>query len=352
MRWVKIGRYPTITTDEARSIAKAHAVGVARGEDPAAAVRTSKEAPLVGAALDIFFDEYVVNLKAKSIIAYKGIIKRLKANIGSSRIDLIQHSNITKLHHSMRDAPYMANLTIRFLSGFFNWCERRGLREANANPCKGVSKYREQARKDFMGPDMLSSLGEALALLERQGATPPYVGAIIRLLIFTGARSGEIMALEWDMLDIDKGVAYLPDSKTGHKTLQLTLPAVEVLKNIPRDNVSKWVFPASTKSGHVTNIHSCWKSLLKQAGLQDTWRLHDLRHSFASMMVNSGSSLPMVSKILGHSNIATTERYAHIEVNPARQAAEQAAIKIAEAMSKNPQRAEIIPLNKFGKTPT
>jgi integrase len=143
---------------------------------------------------------------------------------------------------------------------------------------------------------------------------------------------GEILSLEWENIDLEQGVARLQDSKTGFKVLQLPAPALAVLASLPR--TAKWVFPGDSASGHMVNIKDAWGEVLGQAGLTG-WRLHDLRHAFASMMVNSGASLPIVGKILGHTQASTTQRYAHLEENPARRAEEDAAAKIAAALKMN-----------------
>jgi integrase len=211
-----------------------------------------------------------------------------------------------------------------------------------------------------MGAGELSILGDTLSRMEKtwldrqEGRSPrekgsavdaitPQPAAAIRLLMFTGARVGEILSLEWKNIDLDQGTARLPDSKTGFKVLQLPAPAVAVLEGLPQ--VSEWVFPASSASGHMVNIKDAWGDVLHQAGM-DGWRLHDLRHAFASAMVNSGASLPIVGKILGHTQASTTQRYAHLEENPARKAAEVAAAKIAEAMKTPPKRGKVLAFQK------
>jgi integrase len=163
--------------------------------------------------------------------------------------------------------------------------------------------------------------------------------------MFTGARLSEILSLKWEYIDFEQGLARLPDSKTGFKVLQLPVPALAVLDSLPE--MSEFVLPGDSASGHMINLKDPWRYLLEFAGLSG-WRIHDLRHAFASMMVNSGASLPIIGKILGHTQASTTQRYAHLEQNPARKAAEDAAAKIAEAMRTAPKRAKVIPFKKAG----
>jgi integrase len=157
--------------------------------------------------------------------------------------------------------------------------------------------------------------------------------------MFTGARRGEILSLKWCYINFELGIARLPDSKTGFKVLQLPAPALSVLESLPK--MSEFVFPADSATGYTVNIKQAWGNVLRQSGLTG-WRIHDLRHAFASMMVNSGASLPIVGKILGHTQASTTQRYAHLEENPARKAAEEAAAKIAKAIQVPSKRDNVL----------
>lgn len=347
-KWVMLGTFPVMTVEQARQKAKGMAAHVQQGMDPAVEVRTDKEAATMKVALQAFQDEHISKLKPGTVQSYTMIIKNhLQSKMGKLRVKDVSYSDVAKLHHGMKGTPYLANRAFAVLSKFFNWCGLHGHRERGDNPCYGITKYKEHKRQDFMGAAEIAILGDTLdrmeqTWLDRQqtrdrrtselvDTITPQSAAVIRLLLLTGARVGEILSLEWGNIDMEQGTARLPDSKTGFKVLQLTAPALAVLEGLPQ--IGKWVFPAASASGHMVNIKDAWGDVLKQAGLTG-WRIHDLRHAFASMMVNSGASLPVVGKILGHSNVSTTQRYAHLEQNPARKAAEDAAVKIAKAMSK------------------
>ena len=343
-----LGAYPRITVEQARALAKEKAAAVVLGEDPAAEVRTDKKAVTMSDALRKFQDEHVTKLKPKSALCYADIVRlHILPEMGKLRVKDIAYADIARFHHSLNAKPSMANRSIAFLSTFFNWCGLHGYRERGNNPCQGVTKYKERKRQLFMGATELSILGDTISRmeqtwLERQqtktkrtseyaDTITPQTAAAIRLLMFTGARKEEILSLKWSYIDFERGVALLPDSKTGFKALQLPAPALAVLERLPK--ISEWVLPAASASGHMVNIGEAWGDVRKQSGLTG-WRLHDLRHAFASMMVNSGASLPIVGKILGHTQASTTQRYAHLEENPARKAAEAAAAKIADAINK------------------
>jgi len=342
LRWLRLGVFPTLTVDKARQIAKEKAGAVALGADPARDVREEKNVATMQNALQGFIDDHVSKLKPQSIQSYTTIItKRVIPGMGRLPVKNVAFSDVAKLHHTMKSTPYLANRTLAVLSKFFGWCELRGYRERGSNPCNGVTKYKEHKRQEFMGATELSILGDTLTRMENawherqrtgekrssedRDVITSQAAAVIRLLMLTGARVGEILALEWKRIDLEQGVAKLPDSKTGFKVLQLPAPAVAILEGLPE--ISEYVFPAASASGHMVNIKDAWGDVLKQSGLAG-WRLHDLRHAFASMMVNSGASLPIVGKILGHTQVSTTQRYAHLEENPARKAAEEAARKI------------------------
>ena len=356
-QWVNIGAFPAMTPEQARHKVRELAGKVVAGVDPSSELRTEKKAVRMDAALRRFLDEYVSKLKAGTITSYTAIIERhLIPKLGRIKVKDLSYSDVATLHHEMKATPYLANRAVGVLSVFGNWCELNGYREKNNSPTHGIKKYAEPKRMVFMGERELIIFGDTLARMERTwherqatgqaraAGTPidtitPQSAAIIRMLLFTGARKGEILSLKWGYLDLDKGTATLPDSKTGFKVIQLPAPALAVLEGLPC--VSEFVFPSTSVTGHQVNMKDAWGDVLTLAGLSG-WRPHDLRHAFASMMVNGGASLPIVGKILGHTQATTTQRYAHLEANPARAAAEDAAAKIADALKATP-KGGIIP---------
>ena len=345
-----LGAYPKITVEQARLEARKKAATVTLGDDPAAKVQEGKAALSIAEALDAFQAEHVAKLKPSTIAFYKVVIdNHLKPGIGKIRTKKLTYTDIARFHTAMKNAPYMANRCIAVLSAFLNWCELHGYRDKHTNPCKEIKLNKEHKRQQFIGAAELALLGDALSRMEQTwyerkasgtrrtsedsdvDTITPHAAAAIRLLLFTGARRGEILSLKWGYIDMERGIARLPDSKTDFKVLQLPAPAVAILKGLPQ--ISEYVFLAASASGHMVNIKKAWGNVLKQSGL-DGWRIHDLRHAFASVMVNSGASLPIVGKILGHTQASTTARYAHLEENPARKAAEAAAASIAESLNK------------------
>jgi integrase/DNA-binding XRE family transcriptional regulator len=342
-RWVLLGVFPGMTVEQAREKYKDLAATVQQGADPAQVVRENKVAIQIAEALDQFNNEYVAKLKQKSIEFYQVVIrKHLKPHFGKIKVKDLSYSEIAKFHSSMKDTPYSANRSVNILSVFLNWCELHGYRKRQPNPCQKILMYKEYKRQEFMDEAVLTKLAETLSMMESNWIRRKETGerrtskhvdtltthsaAAIRLLMFTGARRSEVLSLKWSYINFELGTARLPDSKTGFKVLQLPAPALAILNNLPQ--VSEYVFPGDSKTGHMVCLKNAWRDVCLQADLQG-WRIHDLRHAFASIMVNSGASLPIIGKILGHTQASTTQRYAHLQENPARRAAEDAAAKIA-----------------------
>jgi integrase len=216
----------------------------------------------------------------------------------------------------VRGGKGTATRTVGLLGGIFSFAVEAGW--ISENPVRGVKRFRDRRNERFLGADELHKLGAALNKAEAASENP-YAIAIIRLLILTGARKGEIESLRWPEVDWQFNYLRLADSKTGQKLIMLNGAAVEVLQTVLRQNTSDFVFPATRSDGYYEGTPKVWRRIREQAGLQNV-RLHDLRHSFASMAVSSGASLPVIGALLGHKDSATTSRYAHLCDDPVRSA--------------------------------
>ena len=236
--------------------------------------------------------------------------------------------------------PGAARLSMILLSAIFSFARARGLRVDN--PCSGVKRYKPRNPERFLSAAEQVRLGEALAEAERAGVNPTPI-AVIRMLALTGARLGEIRCLRWSEIDFERACLRLPDSKTDYKVVPLGAAALELLAG--RERLSEYVFPSEVKIGHpIADISYVWEPIRKAARLPGV-RIHDLRHSFASNIVNAGGSLPVIGALLGHRNVATTARYAHLDRDPVRLVADRAAGSIAAALAGKPA-AEIVPLER------
>jgi len=231
----------------------------------------------------------------------------------------LDRAHVAKLHRDMADAPYQANRTLALLSKFCNWCEMRGLRSEHSNPCRHVEKYREERRERILTGDELLRLGTILAEVEQSREMSPWAIGAIRLLIFTGARLSEVLTLKWQHVDFERRLLMLADSKTGKKIVYINPAAQAVLESLPRLEGNPFVICGRSPARHLVNLEKPWRLIRSRAGLDDV-RIHDLRHSFAAVAAGQGLSLPMIGKLLGHSQPQTTARYAHLAADPVQEA--------------------------------
>jgi integrase len=218
------------------------------------------------------------------------------------------------------------------VSKMFNLAEMWGLRPDGSNPRKHIKKYPEEKRERFLSPAELKRVGEVLREMEQEGIELSPSIAAARLLMLTGCRLGEIMNLKWEYVDISGKALRLPDSKTGAKVVHLGQPAVEVLAKIERVDRNPWVIVGTLPGSRLSDLQPFWQRVRARAGLKDV-RIHDLRHTFASTAVASGQGLPMIGKLLGHTQVQTTARYAHLAADPIKDAADQVASNIAGSLN-------------------
>lgn len=328
-RRITLGAFGPLTAEQARSEAQSALRQIARGDDPMADRDVKRAEKATGELLDQFLLEHAdAKLKSRSSAEYRRLVEALvPPKVRRLPITEVSRSHVAQVHNGMVKTPYQANRLLAVLRKFFNWCERNGFRPDHSNPALHVQPFKEKKRERFLSPAEIGHLGMVLAEIEREAITSPYVIAAIRLLILTGARLNEILTLEWSWIDFEKGCARLPDSKTGAKTIYLSPPAWQILTTLPRLKNNGYVICGGKAGSHLVNLQKPWVVIRNRAGLSEV-RIHDLRHSFASIAVASGMSLPMIGKLLGHSQPQTTARYAHLADDPMRLAAEQIGQKI------------------------
>jgi integrase len=334
-RWHTIGRHGAPWTPEtARAEARRLLGLVASGADPAGDRAAWREAPTVADVAARFLAEHAeAKRKPRTAREYRRLIENvILPALGRKRIADVTRADVARLHHAQRATPTEANRALALLSTIFTFAERLGERPDGSNPCRHVERFPQRRRERFLSPDELARLGDALA--GWQGS--PYIPAAVKLLVFTGARLGEILGLQWTWIDMERGEARLPDSKTGAKTVHLPAPALDVLRGLP--HVAPYVLGA--KRG-TTFVEAPWRRIRKAAGLDDV-HLHDLRHSFASVAAAGGMGLPIIGKMLGHTQAQTTARYAHLASDPVKQAAATVAERIAAAMQGG-KGVEVVP---------
>lgn len=327
---------------------------IAGGGDPAGDRDSAKMALTLDAFAERYLREHARPKKKPSSVAddERNLENHIKPALGKLRLTDIMHSEVVKLHVRMQHKPIAANRCLALLSHMFTMAEAWGLVPENFNPCRRVERYREEGKERFLTTDELQRLGDALREAEtigipwtvdkgkrgaKQLAKPenrrtiisPYATGAIRLLLFTGARLREILGLRWDWIDFERRLIFLPDSKTGKKTIVLNAPAIAQLSKLVR--IGTYVIAGNDPERPRADIKRPWSAIAKRAELSGV-RIHDLRHSFASAGVGVGLGLPIVGKLLGHTQVQTTHRYAHLELDPLRRGAEFIGHQLATAM--------------------
>jgi integrase len=353
-RWVTIGRHGAPwTPDLARREARRLLGCVADGIDPASERDEAKRNPTIGELAERFDAEHIIGkLKPRTADTYRNLLRRfIVPKLGTHRTAELTRADIARLHVEMSGTPRQANMMLALIRKMLNLAEAWGFRADGSNPCRHVQKYPERRLERFLSEVELARLGTALAEAERKGRAAlslnqkarreikggeaPHTIAAIRLLALTGARLSEIMTLRWEHVDFERRALLLPDSKTGRKTVHLNAPALELLANLPREDGNPFVIIGRVAGQHVTDLQHPWQRLRKSAALPGV-RLHDLRHTFASIAVAGGYSLRVTGELLGHTQAATTARYAHLAADPVREAGEVIGKRIADALSGTP----------------
>lgn len=340
-RWMTLGTHGAITCDQARNLARSALSQITEGLDPQAEKIAAREEPTVLDLWTRFSDDYLCDRKPQTVRQYQYLWRNsLSSAFGSSHVVDVSRSDIERLHRRLQSTPYTANRALALLSIIFNMAERWGLREQGTNPCKHVLKYKEHARERYLTADEIGALGEALEEMVSSDELWVEAAGAIRLLLLTGARLNEILTIERDWIDLERRVVVLPDSKTGKKLLYLSEPAAEViigLLELTRDPDSKFLLPGRHKGRPFNNLSKPWKRICERLGLEDV-RLHDLRHTAASVAVGRGASLPVIGKLLGHRQAQTTMRYAHVDLDPALAVANEIGNAIGGALRIPPSR--------------
>ena len=332
---ITLGRHGELTVEQARKEAVAVIDRIKRGENPVAA--PPEPAFTVADLAQRYLETHVaVNCNAHTAGIYRGSLdNHILPALGTMPIGSVGRPEASALHFGLRDTPRAANRALMVLSKMFSLAEDWGLAPAGGNPCRFVRKYKEGMRERFLTPDEYRRLGRALCALDAGGPLPARAAAALRLLMLTGCRLTEILTLRWDDVDRKARELRLRDAKTGTRMVPLTPTAAAVLAGIVRVPRSPWVFPGVTPDKHLSQLSSYWRHARGLCGLEDV-RIHDLRHSFASRALAIGESLNMIGRLLGHTDVASTARYAHL----VRDAEKVAAAKVGDSIEADILRTE------------
>lgn len=342
------------TPEQARSEAKRILGLAANGQDPAEEKQRKRKAPTVAEVCDQYLVHGCATKKPSTLATDRGRIERhIKPLLGRLKVKDITKADIRRFLQDVAEGKTAvdvktgtrgraivkggkgtASRTVGLLGGIFSFAVDQDY--VASNVVRGVRRFPDKRGDRFLSSAEMARLGDALRAMERTGSNPLGI-AIIKLLIFTGARKGEIEELKWSEVDLARGLLRLHDSKTGQKAIVLNPPALEVLTGVSRLEGSPFVFPASRSKGHYEGVPKLWQELRRKADLKDV-RLHDLRHSFASVAVASGASLPIIGALLGHGNASTTQRYAHLSNDPLSEASARTSSSIRHMMGESTGR--------------
>ncbi len=337
LRRMTLGPHGAIAPDTARRRAMALVSEAKGGDDPAAERDAGRRAATVKHLGERFLGEYVPDhCKPSTAYEYRRSVDLfVTPRLGARKIGDIQRSDIAELHHALRKTPYQANRTLGVLSKMFNMAEVWGLRPDGSNPCLHIKRYKEEKRERFLSAEEFSRLGRVLDEILTDGSETRSAAVAFRLLMLTGCRLSEIQKLRWEHVDLKAGELRLPDSKTGGRSVPLAPAAVRLLASLPRDDDNPWVIVGRKPGSHLTDLQHPWRRIRARAGLDDV-RIHDLRHSFASRALALGEGLPMIGKLLGHTQVQTTARYAHL----ARDTVKASAARIGDSIERDLETAD------------
>lgn len=332
-RRMSLGPSTVLTCEQARTRAIGIIAAARNGEDPAAERDAGRKAITVKELAERFDREHI-SLRVKSSTAkeYRRNLERfILPALGRLTVTGITRADVAKFHHDLRHIPYQANRCLEVISKMFSLAELWGLRPDASNPRKHIRKYPEEKRERFLSAAELRRVGEVLREMEVEGVELPSAILAVSLLILTGCRLNEIMTLKWEYVDFTDKVLRLPDSKTGAKVVHLGQPAIELLKAAERIEDNSWVITGTLKGKRLSDLQPFWQRVRARAGLKDA-RIHDLRHTFASTAVAAGQGLPIIGKLLGHTQVQTTARYAHLAADPVKNAADAVASSLQQAL--------------------
>ncbi len=340
-RFQTVGKVGELTLQQARKIAMEILVEVRHGHDPSGERQARSKAPTMADLATRFMVEHAHVKKKPSSAKTDDSMWKLYVlpKLKKRKVADITREDVAKLHTALSKTPYAANRMLELLRKSFNLAEIWGWRRDGSNPCRHIQKYKEEKRERYLSRDELARLAETLNTAEALGAETPATIAALRLLIFTGCRLGEILKLRWAEVHFERRFLRLADSKTGRKTIYLNAPALELLANIDRPDDNPYVIRGLKPDTHLVNLKDPWYRLRKQAGIDDV-RIHDLRHTFASFGAGAGLSLPLLGKMLGHSQPATTQRYAHLAADPVLWAVDRVGAELQAAMEGGKGRPE------------
>ncbi|MBO6755688.1 MAG: tyrosine-type recombinase/integrase [Roseibium sp.] len=307
----KIGDATSVALNVARDLTVDIRSKVAAGEDPFAEKDEKRATP----TLDAFFEGQYIPFAQSNKKSWKNDVYRYKHHIqpplGSRRLDTITTADIVTIHNGLKRNGYAegtANQVLFLIRHLFNLVIKWKIAGITQNPATEVGLLRENHKRErFLSKEEVARLNDALKV-----SSNPFLYYIVSFLLLTGARKQEALRAAWDDFDFEQAFWLIPETKSGRpRAIPISDHLRQLIDSLPSRGKSDWLFPNPKTGLPYASIFFAWDTARKQAGLANV-RLHDLRHSFASFLVNSGRSIYEVQKLLGHAHISTTERYAHL----------------------------------------
>jgi integrase len=354
VRRYTIAKVGKTAPEAARRRAKAILGAVAHGHDPAGEKATERGTLTISGLADRFMAEHVEQKRKRgTAVFYRHLLdKVIRPELGAAKADKVTRTQVARLHGSLKKTPFQANRVLAVIGSMYAFAGRAGVVPEGVNPARRIEQFKEHRRERFLTGGELRQLGSAIREAETKGIPwdvdeqkrkakhlpkaknrftkiGPFAAAAIRLLLFTGCRLREILHLKWEQVDLERGLLFLADSKTGRKTVILNAPALAVLTGL--DRLGSYVIPGDDPEKPRTDLKRPWEAVGRRAGLEGV-RLHDLRHTYASLGAGGGLGLPIIGKLLGHTQASTTQRYAHLDADPLRRASEAIGGRIAAAL--------------------
>jgi integrase len=337
-----IGAYPTWTVQAAREEAKRLRKEIDKGINPVLVRREQREAETVKQLAQRYIDEYLPRKAPSSQPKDKAMLAHdILPAIGRLKVADVTVEDVERLHGALtkRGTPIWANRVLALASKIFALAIKWRMR--SDNPCRGIERNPENQRRRYLSPAEIAALSDALARYPNQDTAD-----VVRLCLLTGCRSGEAMAARWEQIDLARGIWTKTASDTKQRRLHsvpLSAPALMLLTRLREQAAAAatFVFPGRKSGKPMATVRYCWKIVTTAARIEDA-HIHDLRHSFASIAASGGASLPLIGALLGHSQIRTTQRYAHLFDDALRQIADRVGATITKPA------AEIVQLHKDG----
>ena len=342
---LSIGRHGEVTADRARKQAASAIARIKKGEDPVARPPERTDTFTVADLAERYMEGHVkVHCNAHTQWIYAGSLRNhILPALGAKAVASVGREEVAALHYRMRETPRAANRALMVLSKMFSLAAAWGVASPGGNPCRHVLRYKEGHRERFLTEDEYRRVGLALRELEAGSPAQARGAAALRLIMLTGCRAGEVLTLKWSDVDRKSGEFRLRDAKTGARMVPLTPAALEVLAGVKRVRRSPWVFPGKRPDRHLRHLNPYWYRVRERAGVEDV-RIHDLRHSFASRALAVGLALPMIGRLLGHTDIGSTARYAHLS----REAEKVAAARVGGSIDDDVARAVVVAAHGSG----